>query len=520
MSFQKRVFLLIIASAILKLFFSTTTGLGADEVYYWTYALKLQWNYFDHPPLVAWLIRLTTGNLFFHNEVSVRLGAIICSSICIWLIFKLGALMNNLQTGWFAALLYTASVYCSITAGTNILPDSPQMIFWLTSIILLIKISRITNDNPKVNLLWCLFGLSTGLCMMSKVHGVFIWIGALLYVLFINRNWLKNWGIYLAILISLIIVSPIIIWNFQNDFITYKFHSSRINPIGSGLDLLGFIKNVFGQMASNNPISFVLIYISLLSVFKGKIPVEKKEIKILLFCSIPLIALMLFISLFKDTHPYWPGPAYSSLLILPAAQLAANAKSKKQIIPGVLKWALAYLVIIAFLQILVTNHFPGTLSLQKQGPKTGLDDLTLDSYGWREAGNSFDSLYQSDVAKNIMPANAPIVITNWDTGAAIEFYVAHKTKQQVIGIGDILDLHQYYWANKYKKQLKAGDSAYFIVASDGFNYRTSNLVNQCFKQYDKPFVITQYRSGLICRYISVYRMRGYLNGSSITKATP
>jgi hypothetical protein len=511
MSYKKRVFLLIIVTAILKLLFSTTTELGADEAYYWTFALKLQWNYFDHPPLVAWLIRLTTGNLLFHNELSVRLGAVICSAICTWLIFKLGTLMYNLQTGWFAALLYTASIYCSVAAGTNILPDSPQMIFWLIGILLLIKISRLTDDIPKANLLWCLFGLTTGLCIMSKVHGIFLWIGALLYVLLINRDWLKNRGIYLAALITLIIVSPIIIWNFQNDFITYKFHSGRINPIGLGLNFPDFIKAVLGQAASNNPINFVLICGGIVAVFKGKIPIEKREIKILLCCSIPMIVVVLIISLFKNTYSHWPGPAYSSLLILPAAKMASNAKRKMQAIPGVIKGALSYLLMIALLQILIINHFPGTISIQKQGPKTGVGDLSLDSYGWRGASNSFDSLYRSDVAKKVMPANAPIVITNWDTGAAIEFYIASKTKQEVIGIGDISDLHQYYWTNKYKKQLKRGDNAYFIVASEGFNYRTSNEVNQHFKQCGKPFIITQYRGGLVCRYISIFRMNGYFN---------
>jgi len=516
-SYQRKVFLLIIISSVLKLLFSTTIELGADEVYYWTFASKLQWNYFDHPPLVAWLIRLTTGNLLFHNELSVRLGAVICSAICTWLIFKLGTLISNLQTGWFAALLYTSSIYGSITAGTNILPDSPEMIFWLLGILLLIKISRLTNDVPKANLLWCLFGLTAGLCMMSKAHGIFLWLGALLYVLFINRDWLKTRGIYLGVLITLIVVSPVIIWNFQNDFITYKFHSDRVNPLGAGFNLLGFIKAVFSQATGNNPINFVLVFLGFISVFKGKMGIEKKEINILLFCSMPLIAFVLFISLFKETHPYWSGPGYSSLLILPAVKLAANAKSKVQLIPGIIKWALSYVVIVALLQIVIINHFPGTLSLQKQGPKTGVGDITLDSYGWREAGNSFDSLYKSDVAKHIMPANAPIVTTNWDTGAAMEFYITDKTKQEVIGIGDVLDLHQYYWTNKYKKQLKAGESAYFIVPSDGFNYRTSYRVNQCFKQYDEPFVITQYRSGLVCRFITVFRMRGYLNKPLLSK---
>ena len=33
-------------------------GLGVDESHYAMYALHLDWSYFDHPPLVGWLLGL------------------------------------------------------------------------------------------------------------------------------------------------------------------------------------------------------------------------------------------------------------------------------------------------------------------------------------------------------------------------------------------------------------------------------------------------------------------------------
>src|SRR4030088_3254583 len=96
--------------------------LGNSEVYYWVYSLKLQWNYFDHPPIVAWLIRMTTANLLLHNEVFVRLGAIISSALCTWLIFKMGTLLSDSRTGLFAALLYPSSRYLFLPSRTFIFP--------------------------------------------------------------------------------------------------------------------------------------------------------------------------------------------------------------------------------------------------------------------------------------------------------------------------------------------------------------------------------------------------------------
>ncbi|MBX9785635.1 MAG: hypothetical protein K2X48_20315 [Chitinophagaceae bacterium] len=54
--------------------------------------------------------------------------------------FKIATHIKNERAGWYAALLFTASVYCSIIAGTFILPDSPQLTFWRLSLWLLVLI--------------------------------------------------------------------------------------------------------------------------------------------------------------------------------------------------------------------------------------------------------------------------------------------------------------------------------------------------------------------------------------------
>ncbi|MGL1530677.1 glycosyltransferase family 39 protein, partial [Vibrio parahaemolyticus] len=85
--------------------------LGNDEVYYWTYAIRPDWNYFDHPPMVGLLIRFTTFNLNWVSEFSICLGSVVCAALSTWFIFKTGKLLSSERVGWYAALLYTASIY-------------------------------------------------------------------------------------------------------------------------------------------------------------------------------------------------------------------------------------------------------------------------------------------------------------------------------------------------------------------------------------------------------------------------
>ena len=65
---KHKILVLISITTLVRCLIAATIGLGNDEVYYVTYAQHLEWNYFDHPPMVALLIRLTTFNLLFTSE--------------------------------------------------------------------------------------------------------------------------------------------------------------------------------------------------------------------------------------------------------------------------------------------------------------------------------------------------------------------------------------------------------------------------------------------------------------------
>nr|WP_315820172.1 glycosyltransferase family 39 protein [Paraflavitalea speifideiaquila] len=103
MNYHKPLIGLIVISSLIRMVVAGSIELSNDEVYYWTYALHLQWNYFDHPPMIALLIRLFTGNLLVQQELFIRLGAIVCAAINTWQIYQLGKRVKDEYTGWLAA---------------------------------------------------------------------------------------------------------------------------------------------------------------------------------------------------------------------------------------------------------------------------------------------------------------------------------------------------------------------------------------------------------------------------------
>src|SRR5271156_6626777 len=71
----------VVALAVaLRLIYAWRVELFPEESYYWNYAQHLDIGYLDHPPMVAWLIKLGTL-VFGDTEFGIRLGGIACTVV-------------------------------------------------------------------------------------------------------------------------------------------------------------------------------------------------------------------------------------------------------------------------------------------------------------------------------------------------------------------------------------------------------------------------------------------------------
>jgi 4-amino-4-deoxy-L-arabinose transferase-like glycosyltransferase len=150
--------------------------LGNDEAYYYTYALYPALSHFDHPPMVGWVMQLFSLDLYFNTEFFIRMASVIAGTINTWLMYCIGRHLRDERTGWYAALLYTASIYGFIIVGVFILPDAPQSVFWLAAILFLLKAFKGEIDKTaKQNFL--LASVMIGLAFLSKYTTAYLWLG-------------------------------------------------------------------------------------------------------------------------------------------------------------------------------------------------------------------------------------------------------------------------------------------------------------------------------------------------------
>ena len=503
---KKTIWLIGIAITI-KIALSFLLELGNDEVYYYTYAVQPDWNHFDHPPLVGWMIQLSTLNLNWVTTLSMRLGSILASAVATWMVFRTGTLIYSERAGWIAALLYTCSIYTSIIAGLFIMPDSPQLLFFTWSIYLMAK--WVVKPQSFNTIHWIGLGCLVGLATLSKVHGLYLWAGFGGFILFHQIKTLKQPFLYIAVLITICAVIPILYWNLDNDFITYKFHSKRV--MHSGIQLESLMQQMIGEILYQNPLVYISCLIPLIRIkklnliFKSQHTTDQNSssmLALLLWLSLPLIMLFWSISLFNPTLPHWTGPGFIALILL--AGVYWSEVSLKAI-PNLIQWALGFLVVLVFGFIGLVHIFPfqlGSKSNENLGEYNPINDVT----GWTQFSTDFKQLIERDSKEGVMNDKSPILVSKWFPAGHILFYTARPIQKKVIAIGGLEDVHKFAWLNQDQPSLKLGQDAYFIQPSN-LPFNPTNLILPYFEKMGTTDSIQIEQRGVVLRKFFVYRFK-------------
>ncbi len=238
--------------------------LGVDEAHYGLYALYPALSYFDHPPMVGWLQLLVQP--FGYTEFTLRLIPSLLLALSSWLAWRVAMRLfpdGHKARGLIAVILINSAPMLQIM-GWGLVPDLPLMVFALLTVELVYKI-HLSNHLRH----WLLLGLVLGLAGLSKYTAVFLPVGLLMFMChFHGLRWLKQPALWLAGIVSLVVISPVLIWNAEHDWVSFNYQLNR----GVGLDEWSFQEALVMQLAQAIIYSF-LAYIAVvcatLSVIKG-----------------------------------------------------------------------------------------------------------------------------------------------------------------------------------------------------------------------------------------------------------
>jgi hypothetical protein len=300
---------------IINLLQARFTPLDNDEAYYWMYSKYLAWGYFDHPPMIALMIK--TGYLFFHNELGVRLLTVFGQLLTLYIIWLITDKETREKKG-NVLLFYMLAILMpvNIVYGFISTPDAPLILF--TAVFLLIY-KRFLEDESSKNMI--LLGLAIAALAYSKYHGALL----ILLVILSNPRLLKSTRFYMAGAIAFILLLPHLYWQYSNGFPSLKYHLvervSAFNPEHVPDYLVS-------QFSFHNPFLLVILVWIMIKVKSGNL--FNKALKYIFTGFL----IFFFISSFR----YRVEPQWTAVISVPALILLFNNIEFKPWIRNYIKW--------------------------------------------------------------------------------------------------------------------------------------------------------------------------------------
>jgi hypothetical protein len=398
---------LIAGFALARVGLAYTLGFGVDEAYTVAVSRRLSLSYFDHPPLHQWIAHFAT--LMLGEGGSARLPFIALFAATGWLMFVLTRKLFGGRASVLAVFALNASPFFFVSAGGWIVPDG-TLLFALAAAA--IVFARLFLDSPEPGAAWRLWlagGFWLGLAGLSKYSAALATLGLVAFMALSprQRHWFANPAPYVAALLCLAMISPVIVWNAENHWISLAFQGSRGAP-GAGWRPAEVGAMALGQIVWLAPWIFAPLFGAAVAAARRA---RSDERRLFLLClSLPPIALFSLTPLWGARGlPHWPMPGWFFVYPLLGAWLSEGWAKR----PDLRRWAIGSTVLLgAAAAALAAQAATGWITRMIPLP-AGSVDPTLEALGWDRLASS-PLLDGRDGA-----APAFVVSTKWSEGGKI-----------------------------------------------------------------------------------------------------
>src|SRR3954471_12726604 len=213
----RKTALTVLALIALRLVSAATTPLTFDEAYYWTWSKHLAGGFYDHPPMVAIVIRLGTL-IAGDTELGVRLVSILLAVPMSFAVYRTaGILFGGKRVAATATILLNITLMAAV--GTLIVtPDSPLLV---ASSFVLFFLAKVLESGRGA--WWLAVGAAVGAALLSKYTALFFGPAILIWLAVVPklRRWLLSPWPYLGGIVAFAIFSPVILWNADHHWVSF-----------------------------------------------------------------------------------------------------------------------------------------------------------------------------------------------------------------------------------------------------------------------------------------------------------
>jgi len=496
----KRVLPFLIAFLTLRLVFWFSTFPNPDEAYYWLWGKHPALSYYDHPPFHAWIQGISTavlGQSFF----ILRLPNLLSNAAFFYCYYQISNYLYGKWANdyfWITTVLILASPLYFLFFSLA-WQDHWLITFCLSSSYLFIRFLDsylVTKKGDSLLLYGSAFLL--GLAFLCKYSAVFVGAGLIATVLSLPslRSLLRDRRFYIAILITLSALLPIVVWNFSNDFQSFRYYATRSVDAGSfhlkWAETLGFLL-------------FSILMVSPINVWAMVKAIRQPSSQIRSDTIYRTVALWIFgistvsltaIALFSTALYYWNITAYLLLFpLLPPVFLneptpkTQNLKLKTQNssppLPKLFTAAQLYGLLFATLLVIHYSVIPLSAFADPSGDP---DSQML--FGWYAVGKAVQ-IQQRELGESFL------VTTDYRSASALAYELNDPT---VTAISDRIDQFDVW----YKPDLLKGKNA--VILADDWHPIDPKLLAQ-FERTSEPIAIPVTRFGRSLK--TYYLIKGY-----------
>lgn len=318
---QTLLLLFLLCLALFRLAMIGQVPLSLDEAYYWSWSQKPDIAYYEQPGMCAWILWLV-GRFFPQaSPFSVRLPAVLLSFLGSWLIYRAYRLFHD-DEAEAASLVMVISILPVYFAGGFLYEHDTVLMFFATlSYYLILRLLKQPTAGG-----WYLVGLALTATMYSKFAAPFLVICLVLFI-FVSptlRPWLRRPHPYLAGLLSALLFAPVIIWNYQHDWIAVKhvgYLTRGQNPslLTHGADFLNYLSS---QLLAYSPLLYLTLLAALVISLRRWWRAREEPVLLLLMLSVPILGYFFLQSFRSRVYGNWSLIGY-----LPAWMLAMRVSA-------------------------------------------------------------------------------------------------------------------------------------------------------------------------------------------------
>lgn len=371
--------LTISALVALRLVAAAFTPITFDEAYYWMWSKHLAGGYYDHPPMVAYVIRLGTM-IAGDTTLGVRLVSILLALPMSWAVYQAASvLFGGRQVAATAAILLNVTLMAAV--GTLIVtPDAPLLV---ASSFVLYALAKVLETGRGA--WWLGVGLAAGTALLSKYTALFFGPAILIWLAIVPklRRWLISPWLYLGGLVALLMFAPVILWNADHHWVSFIKQMGRARIEDFRPVFIGEL--VPTQIAFATPLVFILGAMGLHALFHRRAGALAARVLVdTMFWTI--VAYFIWHALHARVEANWFAPIYPPFMVAAAvaAVLVPWAPREQRLADFCARWAAPTGIVLFALLIVQANT--GMLSGYRR-------DATVRSVGvgWRETADEIEA---------------------------------------------------------------------------------------------------------------------------------